>query len=376
MPKFTISFALFLITFAVNVAMPLFRPMAAAAGLNNGQTALVLSFYIAGMLPCYVLLGGISDRLGRKPVLIFSLFCAFVSNLLLTISPNIEALIVARVLQGVGLALSMGTGTAYLAEVLRHQPDSATQAANAAARATSIGFGGGPFVTTLVLVICFTFKPITLPIATLLTAAGLLLCLRLPNLPPVGGALVRLPYFPTGSGIVNTAIGICWGATSVVIAVVPTQMAKFDLQAYAGLCPALIAGTGAIIQPYIRRRFDPNFSIKLGFALAPLGFGITIWGCALGFLPLLLFGTFLIGTAAYGFTYQGGLAIISNLGGQQRARAVSGFMFVGYVGFGLPPVVVGYLADWLGIINGLLLFEIAIILLSFWLFLRFKELKL
>ena len=71
-----VSFALFLITLAVNISMPLFRPYAELAGFNNGQTALVLATYILGMLPCYVFLGGISDRIGRKPVLLFSLFLA------------------------------------------------------------------------------------------------------------------------------------------------------------------------------------------------------------------------------------------------------------------------------------------------------------
>ena len=119
-PTAVISFALFLITLAVNLSMPLFRPYAELAGFNNGQTSLVLSAYILGMLPCYVFLGGISDRIGRKPVLIFSLFLAFCSNLIITIFPTVYALIFARFFQGVALALSMGTGTAYIAELLHH----------------------------------------------------------------------------------------------------------------------------------------------------------------------------------------------------------------------------------------------------------------
>ena len=76
-PTQTIPFALFLITLAVNLSMPLFRPYAAIAGFNNGQTSLVLATYVLGMIPCYIFLGGISDKIGRKPVLIFSLVCAF-----------------------------------------------------------------------------------------------------------------------------------------------------------------------------------------------------------------------------------------------------------------------------------------------------------
>jgi MFS family permease len=88
-----------------------------------------------------------------------------------------------------------------------------------------------------------------------------------------------------------------------------------------------------------------------------------------------LLGTAFIGSAAYGFSYQGGLAIIADLGGSQKARAVSGYMFSGYVGFGIPAVVLGFLADEVGIVTSLLTFEIVILLLSLYLFLTFDKAK-
>jgi hypothetical protein len=86
-------------------------------------------------------------------------------------------------------------------------------------------------------------------------------------------------------------------------------------------------------------------------------------------------GTAFIGSAAYGFSYQGGLAIIADLGGSQKARAVSGYMFFGYVGFGIPAVVLGFLADAFGIITSLVTFEILIVILSLYLFFIFDQAK-
>ena len=48
-------------------------------------------------------------------------------------------------------------------------------------------------------------------------------------------------------------------------------------------------------------------------------------------------------------------------------------MFFGYVGFGIPAVVLGFLADAVGIITSLLAFEIIIFLLSLYLFLTFDK---
>ena len=89
----------------------------------------------------------------------------------------------------------------------------------------------------------------------------------------------------------------------------------------------------------------------------------------------MLLGTAFIGLAAYGFSYQGGLAIIADLGGSQKARAVSGYMFFGYVGFGIPAVVLGFLADSIGIINSLVVFEVLILLLSGYLYITFDRPK-
>ena len=374
-PTQTIPFALFLITLAVNLSMPLFRPYAALAGFNNGQTSLVLATYVLGMIPCYIFLGGISDKIGRKPVLIFSLFCALFSDLIISIYPNVYALIFARFFQGIALGLSMGTGTAYLAEILSPNPNAPTRAANATSMSTALGFSGGAFITTVALLIHFTHSPITYFIAVGITIIGIILAFNLPNLPPIGGSIIRLPYFPKGSFPINLSIAICWATTGVIISIIPTQLAKFGFTAYAGFCLVLINWTGAFLQPFIRKRFPPNLSLKLGFALIPIGFGLVVLGCFYGILLIVLVGTAVIGSAAYGFSYQGGLALIANLGGQQRARAVSGYMFYGYIGFGIPAVFLGYLADAFGIIHALLVFETIIAILSIYLLFTFGRKK-
>lgn len=372
MPPFRIiSFALLLVTLAVNIAMPLFRVYAAEAGLNNGQTALVLAAYITGMLPCYIFLGGISDKVGRKPILIISVLCSFFATLILTIFPNVVALVMARMFQGVALALSMGTGTAYLTEVLQPDTNAPTKAANLASLSTALGFSGGALATTLYLLFDFKLVPPTYYLLLGITFLGILLLFTLPNPKPIGGSVIRLPYFPKGSFPVNMAIAICWAVTGTIIAIIPTQLAKFNLTPYAGFCLVLINWTGAFLQPFIRQN-NPKRSVRIGYVLVPIGFGLVILGCYLEQLLVILTGTTIIGLAAYGFSYVGGLALIANYGGPQRARAVSGYMFFGYIGFGIPAIFLGYLSDQVGIVNALLVFEAVIVLLTAYLMRIFR----
>lgn len=351
--------------------MPLFRIYAFEAGMNNVETTLVLATYIMGMLPCYVFLGGISDRLGRKPIILLSLICAFLSTVIITIFPNVYALIASRLLHGIALGISMGCGTAYISELLGNSEQAATKAANIASLSTSLGFGGGALATTTVLIFQFSLLPITYYLLIAITIIGISLAVSLPRLPPIGGSLIRLPYFPKGSLPINIAIAICWAANGVVIAIIPAQLAKYGLTIYAGFCLVLMNWSGAFLQPFIRK-MNPLSSVRVGFVLVPLGFGLVVIGCYADQLWLILVGSFIMGLAAYGFSYMGGLAIITNLGGVQKARAVSGYMFWGYIGFGIPAIFLGYLADRFGVVSSLLVFEIVITVLSVYLFAKSK----
>ncbi|MDP4132326.1 MAG: MFS transporter, partial [Bacteroidota bacterium] len=350
-------------------SMPLFRVYAEAAGFNNGQTSLVFAAYIVGMLPCYIFLGGLSDRVGRRPVVIVSVCSSFLATAIITWKPDVYALIFARFFQGVGVGLGMGAATAYISELLNPDPQAASKAAALATLFTAIGFGGGALATSIDLLSGFTNTPVTYTGLLIVTGIGILLLFYLPKLIPQGGQLIRLPYFPPGSLPINTAIGICWAATGIVVAIIPTQLSKFSLTAYAGICLTLVNWSGGFIQPFIRK-YDSLKSVKMGLFLVPLGFMLVIAGCIKGWLFLILLGTSIVGLAAYGFSYLGGLDIINRLGGAHKARAVSGFMFFGYIGFGIPSVCLGYFADHFGITNALWLFEISIVVLSVWLYVR------
>lgn len=365
-PHIIVAFGMLLITLAVNVSMPLFRVYAAAANFTNGQTALVFAAYIVGMLPCYIFLGGLSDRVGRKQVIIAALISALLATATITIWPNVYALIFARFFQGVGVGLGMGAGTAYMSELLFPDPTAPSKAAGLASLYTAFGFGGGALATSIVLMISFTLLPVTYYLLLMVTLTGIVLFIRLPRLKSIGGKMIRLPHFPHGSLPLNLAISICWAATGIVVAIIPTQLAKFGLTPYAGLCLVLMNWSGACIQPVIRN-INPLRSVKIGLLLAPLGFALVILGCTYGQIIIILLGTITVGLAAWGFSFLGGLALVTNLGGIQKARAVAGYMFVGYIGFGIPAVFLGYFADHFGIINALLLFEVVIIVLSIWL---------
>jgi MFS transporter, DHA1 family, tetracycline resistance protein len=65
---------------------------------------------------CSPIIGGLSDRFGRRPILLVSAFGATVDYVLLAVAPNLVWLFIGRVVSGV-TAASFSTAQAYLADV-------------------------------------------------------------------------------------------------------------------------------------------------------------------------------------------------------------------------------------------------------------------
>jgi MFS family permease len=371
LPAFTIALSLFLVTAAVNLEVPLYRTYAQLAGYGNGLTAIVFAAYVVGLLPILILFGGISERLGRKPVILSGLLSAALATTLMIISPNIHTLLLTRILQGAGVGLSVGAGTAYLAQIWG-EAKGAARAASYVAITTSLGFGSGALLTTGSLLFQKTLVPVSYWLVLFLTLGCMVLLLRLPDQKTSGGALLRLPYFPKGTISMGIAIANAWAVTGLVIAIIPAQLAHYQLTAWAGVALFLVNCTGALVQP-LARRFSAKSSIQIGFFLLSLGYIFLVIGAWFGILILVLAGAAIAGMACYGFTYLGGLAEVTKAGGEQRARAVSGYFLFAYLGFGIPSILIGFIADWIGVINALIGFGAVIIAANFWLSLRMKS---
>jgi DHA1 family tetracycline resistance protein-like MFS transporter len=88
-------------------------------------------------------LGNLSDKFGRRPVLLFSLFGFGLDYLLLAFAPNIAWLFIGRILAGITGA-SMTTATAYIADI--SAPEKRAQNFGMVGAAFGLGFIIGPVI--------------------------------------------------------------------------------------------------------------------------------------------------------------------------------------------------------------------------------------
>lgn len=356
---FIVAIAIFLITHAANLQIPLYNTYANLAGFGSGISAIAFSTYVAGLLPTLILLGGASDRIGRKKVILASLLFACIATFLMIAHPTIYTLFITRVLQGIGVGLITGTGTAYLSTLM---PQYSSRVAAYVSLTTALGFSSGALFTNIVLSIHNSLVPLSYWVVFVLILGCIGLMFNIPEQATITTPLVRLPLFPSKAIWAGLAIALAWSLAGIVGIILPTQLVQYGLPNWAGPMLFIIVMTGVIIQP-VARHMESRRSLQLGSLLMVIGYALFTSGAAWGSLSLVLVGVAIAGTACYGFTYLGGLAEVVGLGGNQAARVTSGYFACAYLGYGIPVILIGFLSNRFGTIPTLVGFG-AILLMS------------
>lgn len=365
-----LALALFMVTFAVNLQAPLYDVYAAKS--NVGATAVTIAFaaYVAGLMPTLLLLGGLSDRVGRRPPIALALMLGLAATVLLSYAPSWETLVIARVLLGVGTGLATTSGTAYMTELIG--TDNARKAALTVTSATSLGFGGGALATGISLGIQGpTFIPASFISFFVIAPVLALFVLNLPKVDkPKPVSILRFPVFPSGTWVFGAAMALAWSTTGMTIAIIPLELKENGLGGWAGLVIFLAIFAGFLCQPFAHRMANTK-ALALGFILIPLGFLVLITGVWAKLLILVLIGTCVTSAASYGFTYLAALSEISLSAPNDRARATAGLFIYAYFGFSIPVIASGAVADMLGLLPAMVVFSIVqisttAVIVAFW----------
>ncbi|POA30148.1 MFS transporter [Pseudomonas sp. GW460-R15] len=115
---FSGGFATFALLYCVQPMMPLFSR---EFSINAAQSSLILSV-ATGMLAIGLLITGpISDRIGRKPVMVAALFAAALCTMASAMMPSWQGVLVMRALVGLSLSGLAAVAMTYLSEEIHPQ---------------------------------------------------------------------------------------------------------------------------------------------------------------------------------------------------------------------------------------------------------------
>lgn len=110
-----------LITFSGTLAMHIFVPVLPLAGrtlqAEPAEMQLTISFYILGLAIGQLFYGPVSDRYGRRPILLVGLAVYFAASLVALFAPDVHVLIGARLVQALGGCAGLVIGRAIVRDV-------------------------------------------------------------------------------------------------------------------------------------------------------------------------------------------------------------------------------------------------------------------
>lgn len=146
-PLLPIFLTVFVDVLGLTLMLPLLPYYAKDYGASDVHVGLLTSVYAIAMFISGPILGRISDRVGRKPVLLASQFGSLVGWLVLASAPSLEMLFVGRVISGL-TAGNLSTAQAYISDVTTANEER-TQAFGFFGIAFGLGFVLGPGITGL-----------------------------------------------------------------------------------------------------------------------------------------------------------------------------------------------------------------------------------
>ncbi|MER7839530.1 MFS transporter [Streptomyces sp. NPDC096040] len=332
---------------ASSAPTPLYASYQAEWGFSPITTTVVFGIYAIAVLSGLLVLGKLSDHVGRRPVLITAIAAQAVAMVLFSVAGGVGELLVARVVQGLSTGAALGAVGAAMMDINRSRGTVAN------AFAPGLGTATGALISGFVV----QYLPapthmIYLGLLAVFVAQAVAITLIDETVTREPGALAALvPEIK----LPRTVRGAALAAAPVIFAV--WALAGF----YGSLGPALVrtlvgsdsavyGGLGLFVLAFVAAASVLVLRSAGATTVMYTGIGALIVGVTLTLLavaqsaPVLFF----VGTAVAGFGFgsgfQGGIRTVLPLTKAHESSGVLSLLFVvAYLGMGVPAVIAGAL---------------------------------
>lgn len=315
--------------------------------LTGAQVTVVFGVYAAGLAPSLLAAGPLSDRFGRRPlVLPFTLLAGVASLLFAAAGGSYSLLLLARFLQGLVSGAVFTAASAWLAELCAREGGTVS-----AGRRATVALAGGFSVGPLVSAVAAVTLPFPLVLPYLLHAAlavvGFLAARPLDETAPRArrhaDSPVRQPLVARGDRLLAVTgllpVAICvYAFPATCIAALPVLVALPGTGVLAtGVLAGLTLGAGAAVAPLQARLrgWTPVAAACAGtggFLLCALAVLTQSW-------PALIPAGLLLG-AGSGWAMSSGLVLTGQLAAPERRATLNGIFYTcAYLGFAAPFVL-------------------------------------
>jgi hypothetical protein len=319
---------------------PLLLMYRAELGVGAATVQAVFATYVVGLIPGLLLGGPVSDRYGRRPVVLAALVASVAASaLLLAGGQGVAWLFAGRLVAGFASGAGFSAGAAWIRELSADAVDDGERGPRRATVAMTAGFGLGPLVAG-VLAQWAPARTVLPYLPHLLLALAALPLVRLtPETRTAGDGRLRLPEVSSRRFRTVVAPLAPWvfGVVAVGIAYLP-GLVEPRLGGYVLLFCTLItllgAAAGMAVVPVARRVARGGTRRLLGTALSTVIVGLVVAAVAAATTdPLLVVASVLVLGAAYGSCQVCGLAEVQRIARPgQLAGLTAAYQAISYLG--------------------------------------------
>ncbi|EGD55042.1 MFS transporter [Gordonia neofelifaecis] len=347
-----VSLAVFTAAWGGNEFTPLLVMYRTASHMSAVVVDALLFLYVLGIVPALLIGGPLSDRLGRRALMLPSPVIAAAGSILLASGEHSVPLLAAgRILSGVALGLAMAVGGTWIKELSDRAGDPPSTGARRAALSLTAGFGIGAGLAAVLAQWAPLPGQLSYLVNVALALASLGLILRAPETRPrtSDGRLpdaMRIPSVakPRFWLLVAPVAPWVFGACAMSYAVIPAMMTERTpgtAIAFAGLCCVAGLTAGFFIQT-IGKRIDRPGSVRALLAalgLVAVGMVLAIAVALHPSLPLAVFAAIVLG-CGYGMALISCLMEVQRIAGPDDLAGLTAvFYTLTYLGFASPAVM-------------------------------------
>jgi hypothetical protein len=357
-----------LIAASSSAVTPLYRLYQASMHLTPFWITIVFASYVASLLTALLTVGGLSDHIGRRPVILAALLLNAAAMLLFAEARDVGQLILARAVQG----LCVGVGTTALGAAILDTNRSRGPLLNSVT--AFLGMTAGALGSAALI----TFAPDPLhrvyDVLLGLTALLIVLLWVVPeSTTRKAGALASL----------RPHVSVPPQSRAILVRLTPANIAAWSLGGlYLSLMPTIVATAMGVASPWVGgivvsalmltaatsvatfRDWPARRLILMGTSTLSLGVAVSMFGIQQQLVAALLAGTVIAG-AGFGSTFSGTLrALLPTAGAHERAGLLSAYYLQSYLAFALPAVAAGLSVPVIGLSTAAYVYGAVIITLA------------
>ncbi len=356
---FLVAIAVFAVAWGGNQFTPLMVMYRLNGDLDLVFVDLLLLIYALGIAPALLISGPLSDRIGRKPVMLSAPVFSIVGSALIAAGETTgPLLLVGRALSGVGVGIVMAVGGSWVKELSDPRFDAKAKSTSGAKRqsmALTLGFGIGAGIAGSLAQ--FAPLPGQLPyilhiVLTVPTIVAMVVVPETRQSPHLAGGSretilqsLRTPSVTHPRFLLVAAMIAPWvfGAAGVAYAIIPSLMQQEVGQPvfFSALITffALLFGFGI-------QQFGPRIASEtsargslVAMGIVVVGMALAMWMSASPTIPGAIVAALVLGMG-YGLSMFTGLNEVQRIAGPRDLAGLTGIFYcLTYIGFAFPAIL-------------------------------------